>query len=220
LNKHHFQHTSAKMTMMMMLLSGASRSTARRSFATPSRILLQRHSVRWMASAAKDTAGSGKKPSAQQPSPSNKPPSPYGYHIPGMQQFGSLHDAGARRSVADRGGHQDVTAWQAAENVDVQNVTRKAMIYELIHQQTETIENVVPWFLENMPASYFRQVPERFRMDHIKAIAAVKDANMDLYLNLQAHLPDGRQVLTFIRPGTTAGTLLQMVSELPEKYST
>ena len=104
--------------------------------------------------------------------------------------------------------------------VDVQNVTRKAYIYELIHQQTKTIEDTVPWFLDNMPASYFKQVPERFRMDHIKAIAAVKDANMDLYLNLQSHLADGRQVLTFIRPGTAAGTLLQMVEELPEKYST
>jgi hypothetical protein len=42
-------------------------------------------------------------------------------------------------------------AWQAEHNTDVQRVTRKAMIYELIHEQTRTIESVVPWFLENMP---------------------------------------------------------------------
>jgi glutamate dehydrogenase len=70
-----------------------------------------------------------------------------------------------------------------------------------------------------MPSAYFRQVPEKFRNDHIKAIAAVKDANMDLYLNLKAHLPDGRQVLTFIRPGTKAGTLLDMVTALPWKHN-
>jgi len=59
-----------------------------------------------------------------------------------------------------------------------------------------------------------------YRMDHMKAIAAVKDANMDLYLNLKSHTPDGRTVLTFIRPGTQAGTLLHMVEELPSKYNT
>lgn len=75
-------------------------------------------------------------------------------------------------------------------------------------------------FIEQMmPPSYFRQVPERFRNDHIKAIAAVKDANMDLYLNLKSHLPDGRQVLTFIRPGTEPGTLLRMVEALPWKHN-
>ena len=36
-----------------------------------------------------------------------------------------------------------------------------------------------------------------------------------VYLNLQSHLPDGRQVLTFIRPGTDTGTLLKMIKELP-----
>jgi len=36
-----------------------------------------------------------------------------------------------------------------------------------------------------------------------------------VHLNLQAHLPDGRAVLTRIRPGTKPGTLLNMVKELP-----
>ena len=45
-----------------------------------------------------------------------------------------------------------------------------------------------------MPAPYFRQVPEAFRLDHIKAISAIKDANMDMHMNLKTHLPDGRQV--------------------------
>lgn len=124
--------------------------------------------------------------------------------VPGIgSHFGSLG--------ADAPSPQSATPWQAEHNSDVQRVTQNAIIYELTQQQTRTIEKVVPWFLENMPESYFRQVPEKFRMDHIKAISAVKDANMELYLNLQSHLPDGRQVLTFIRPGTSPGTLLQMV---------
>lgn len=43
---------------------------------------------------------------------------------------------------------------------------------------------------------------------------------MDMYLNLQSHSSDGRLVLTFIRPGTEAGTLLNMVQELPESDAT
>lgn len=36
-----------------------------------------------------------------------------------------------------------------------------------------------------------------------------------VHLNLKSHLADGRQVLTFIRPGTKPGVLLDMVKELP-----
>lgn len=53
------------------------------------------------------------------------------------------------------------------------------------------------------------------QLDHIKAISAIKDASMDMHMNLKTHLPDGRQVLTFIRPGTMPGLLLNMIKELP-----
>lgn len=106
-------------------------------------------------------------------------------------------------------------SWQAQHNSDVQRVTQNATIYELTQQQSRTIEAVVPWFFSNMPSSYFQQVPEQFRMDHIKAISAIKDANMDMYLNLKSHTQDGRTIYTFIRPGTDPGTLLSMVEELP-----
>lgn len=85
-------------------------------------------------------------------------------------------------------------SWQASHNIDIQRVTQTAMIHELTQQQTRSIEKVVPWFLDTMPAPYFRQVPESFRLDHIKAISAIKDANMDMHMNLKTHLPDGRQV--------------------------
>src|SRR6056300_476685 len=38
---------------------------------------------------------------------------------------------------------------------------------------------------------------------------------MDMHMNLKTHLPDGRQVLTFIRPGTMPGLLLNQIKELP-----
>jgi len=116
----------------------------------------------------------------------------------------------SRKSSADI---SKKTLWQAEDNEDIQRVTQNAIIHELTKQQTQTIESVVPWFLNAMPPGYFRQVPFDFRINHIKAISAVKDANMDLHMNLQSNMPDGGHVLTFIRPGNK-GRLLDLVSDL------
>eukprot|EP00980_Cylindrotheca_fusiformis_P007187 scaffold1514_cov118-Cylindrotheca_fusiformis.AAC.7 len=141
----------------------------------------------------------------------------------GVNAYGSLGESplhhkdsnGNSGSGSSNAFNAPAVAWQAERNADVQRVTQNAMIYELTQNQAATIQSVVPWFLKNMPASYFYQVPESFRMDHIKAIASIKDANMDLYLNLKSHAHDGRVIYTFIRPGTEPGTLLSMVEELP-----
>ena len=71
-------------------------------------------------------------------------------------------------------------------------VTQTAMIHELTQQQTRSIEKVVPWFLNTMPAPYFRQVPESFRLDHIKAIVSVASPRFIASLPLQTrsrHVP-------------------------------
>mmetsp|Transcript_25868 Transcript_25868/g.38257 ORF Transcript_25868/g.38257 Transcript_25868/m.38257 type:complete len:226 (-) Transcript_25868:27-704(-) len=44
--------------------------------------------------------------------------------------------------------------WQAEHNVDIQRVTQTAIIHDLTQQQTKTIEQVVPWFLDNMPVRF------------------------------------------------------------------
>ena len=104
------------------------------------------------------------------------------------------------RTLSSSPSHSDnnFRSWQASHNIDIQRVTQTAMIHELTQQQTRSIEKVVPWFLDTMPAPYFRQVPESFRLDHIKAISAIKDANMDMHMNLKTHLPDGRQVSVYV----------------------
>lgn len=84
--------------------------------------------------------------------------------------YSSWGDHGSRGT----GGEGTAQPWQAQGAFDIQRVTQQAIIHELVTQQTYTIQNVVPWFLQNMPPPYFRQVPEKFRMDHIKAIAAIK----------------------------------------------
>ena len=93
--------------------------------------------------------------------------------------FSSIDELHLRsHSTAQPDSGPEFRSWQASHNLDIQRVTQKAMIHELTQQQTRSIEKVVPWFLNTMPAPYFRQVPESFRLDHIKAISAIKDANM------------------------------------------
>ena len=54
-------------------------------------------------------------------------------------------------STNQRSQSTDFRSWQALHNVDIQRVTQTAMIHELTQQQTRSIEQVVPWFLNTMP---------------------------------------------------------------------
>ena len=110
----------------------------------------------------------------------------------------NAQDVYRKLSTQPSSSSDEFRSWQASHNIDIQRVTQTAMIHELTQQQTRSIEKVVPWFLATLPAPYFRQVPESFRLDHIKAISAIKDANMDMHMNLKTHLPDGRQVRIYI----------------------
>ena len=41
---------------------------------------------------------------------------------------------------------------------DLKDTARKAIVYELLQNSNMVAESLVPWFTENMPATYFRQV--------------------------------------------------------------
>jgi len=110
--------------------------------------------------------------------------------------------------------------WQAEDDMDIQRVTKYAIIHNLVKQQTVTIENVVPWFLNAMPEAYFRQVDEATRLDHLRAIAALRDANVEMDMNLRTTLADGRRVLTFIRPCSRRGKLLSLLNDIPWDHNT
>jgi hypothetical protein len=80
---------------------------------------------------------------------------------------------------------------------------------------TATLNTTVPWFMQNMPSSYFKQTSRQTRVEHIKAVAALRDTDMDLSLTMKSSLPDGRRVMTFIRPENKAGLLLSLLPQLP-----
>ena len=73
---------------------------------------------------------------------------------------------------------------------------------------------VIPWFLNNMPDSYFQQVPEELREQHLCALAGIRHSSMIPELSLKS--PNG--TLTLIRSTNEPGQLLDMLSSL-EKMS-
>ena len=80
--------------------------------------------------------------------------------------FSSIDDPAFRAhstAVADNTS-SEYRSWQASQNIDIQRVTQTAMVHELTQQVSRSIEKVVPWFFNTMPAPYFRQVPESFRV--------------------------------------------------------
>jgi len=103
----------------------------------------------------------------------------------------------------------------ASDPDEMQRVTQKAMIHELREESNATINKTVPWFLENMPSSYFRQVGYHTRLDHVKAVASLRGADMEMSLSIKTVTADDRRVITFISPSNSPGLILSQLSQLP-----
>ena len=69
----------------------------------------------------------------------------------------------------------------------------QSLIAELTANQAASAESIVPWFLKNMPESYYVQVAEDIRRTHMKAAGAFKDfsSSSDMSLKLETKSADG-----------------------------
>ena len=63
-------------------------------------------------------------------------------------------------------------SWTTQEE-SLQKMTTQALIHEISMKQMQSAAAIVPWFLSNMPSSYFRQVPEDMRKQHLTVIAVI-----------------------------------------------
>lgn len=109
-------------------------------------------------------------------------------------------------------------SWVPVEDASLQKVTRQALVHELMQVQMSTANQVVPWFLNQMPSSYFRQIPEEVRVKHLQAICALQDTGNNTNIILKSDNPDGRREMTFIRSGNFTGQLREMISLLPRDF--
>lgn len=98
----------------------------------------------------------------------------------------------------------------------LQKLTENALIHEISTKQMQTVQKVVPWFLKSMPASYFRLIPEDLRKQHVKAVAAVHDLDMqDLSLKIETKSASGNTEITMLNTETQQGSLLKQLNSLP-----
>lgn len=128
-------------------------------------------------------------------------------------------------------------SWVPVTDEKLQQVTMKSLIHEVAEQQRELaskvildsvnesrltqISQVVPWFLRQMPAAYFRQVPENLRSQHVKAITALRDLmQSDLSLNIKTKLDDDSLQITYINSNLKPGLLHDQIKNLvvPQGY--
>lgn len=114
-------------------------------------------------------------------------------------------------------------SWIPTESESLQKITTQALIHEMSIMQFEVASKVIPWFLKNMPAAYFRQTEPDLRKQHLKTIQAIRDlkqAELSLTIdtkNLKNQITD----TTFITSHTSKGLLNKQINSLkvpPESY--
>ncbi len=93
-----------------------------------------------------------------------------------------------------------------------QALDSSAVIDEVAGSLRATAEEVVPWFLENMPPVYFQDTKYDDQLGHLSAIIASKASGRPLEMTLRSK--DGSQ-WTMMRPLDYPGVLAEMVGELP-----
>ena len=86
------------------------------------------------------------------------------------------------------------------------------LIDELTEGLRQTAQDVVPWFVAQMPLMYFQDTDHATQLVHLRAIIAARASGRPIELTLRSE--DGSQ-WTLVRPLDYPGVLAELVSELP-----
>lgn len=86
------------------------------------------------------------------------------------------------------------------------------LLDELTAGLRSTAKDVVPWFLDSMPLSYFQDTDHGTQLAHLRAIIAAKASGRPIELTLRSE--DGGSV-TAMRPLDYPGVLAEIVHDLP-----
>jgi glutamate dehydrogenase len=88
----------------------------------------------------------------------------------------------------------------------------QSVVDDLMHGLRETADEIVPWFLEQMPQMYFQDTSYETQLSHLRAIIAAKASGRPIELTLRNE--DGTE-WTAMRPLDYPGVLAEIVHELP-----
>lgn len=101
------------------------------------------------------------------------------------------------------------------QNEELQKITTQALIHEISMAQITEVSSFVPWFLKTMPASYFRQIPEALKKQHIKTLGALCQLDqVDLTMKIDTKGADGSIESTFICKEPRTGLLNEQIKQL------
>ena len=88
----------------------------------------------------------------------------------------------------------------------------KALV-ELTGSLSDAARDLVPWFLEQMPESYFEDLDATTRLEHLGAILALRAVGQEPRLRIKS--ADGRRI-THILPEDAPGTLTRLMRDFSE----
>ncbi|RLO13646.1 hypothetical protein DYB28_006571 [Aphanomyces astaci] len=93
------------------------------------------------------------------------------------------------------------------------NETKESLAKALSDLQKESAAKTVPWFLDNMPAAYFRAITKEDRLQHLNELTALVNAQQPEVL---LSSPD-KKVYSYIRTGDLyPGLLSDIMDQLPK----
>ncbi len=90
---------------------------------------------------------------------------------------------------------------------DVQ-IDREEVIRQLGDGLSQAAEEFVPWFFQQMPETYFRNVDEATRMEHMRAVLALRASGQEPRVRIRSN--DGRRV-TYVLPRDYPGLLVDLL---------
>lgn len=110
---------------------------------------------------------------------------------------------------------QNTCSWIPTQDDLLQKVTTQSLLHEVSTQHMDSSKKTIPWFLKQMPAAYFRQIPESMRQQHIIAISAIKQLQQsDLSLRIKTEV-NGKVEITVMNTEPYAGSLLAQLKTIP-----
>lgn len=132
-------------------------------------------------------------------------------------RIAAVGSAFARRKSAMAGlnGSMNGSAksWVPSSGDQLERAVANSMIMEMSQNSFQIVEKIVPWYLNSLPASYFMEVSEATRMEHLKGLVALRGISHaeDLSLTLTSVGTDQKKDVTVLRTQGKPGVLREML---------
>ena len=105
-------------------------------------------------------------------------------------------------------------SWVPDDARSLEKAAMTSVLHDFTQSQLRKAEKMVPWFLSQMPAAYFRLVSDEERLSHLQATAGLFDektgelsGDESMEFRIVSQAPGGRKSVTYARVGDRPGTL-------------